>query len=91
MVITNDEKLFDMMNSLRNVGRIKGGQWYEHHNLGCNYRITQLQVVLLANQLKSLMEQTRRRHDNGTYLNTLLRKIDGIQPLARGQGETLHI
>jgi dTDP-4-amino-4,6-dideoxygalactose transaminase len=90
MVITNDEKLFDMMNSLRNVGRIKGGQWYEHHNLGCNYRITQLQVALLSTQLKKLKEQTRKRHDNGTYLNSLLEKIDGIEPLKRGTGETLH-
>lgn len=90
MVITNDEKLFDMMNSLRNVGRVKGGQWYEHHNPGCNYRITQLQVVLLSNQLKRLNEQTLCRHENGTYLNSLLEKIDGIKPLTRGLGETLH-
>ncbi|MDQ1296323.1 MAG: hypothetical protein QG611_301 [Bacteroidota bacterium] len=90
MVITNNEKLFRMMNSLRNVGRIEGGEWYEHHNPGCNYRITQLQVALLANQLKRLEEQTRRRHENGTYLNSLLEKIDGIEPLARGRGETLH-
>ena len=47
MVITNNEKLYDMMNSLRNVGRVKGGQWYEHHYLGCNYRITQLQVAII--------------------------------------------
>ena len=90
MVITNDEKLYDMMNSLRNVGRVKGGQWYEHHNLGCNYRMTQLQVVLLVHQLKRLHEQTLRRHENGTYLNSLIEKIDGILPLARGKGETLH-
>jgi dTDP-4-amino-4,6-dideoxygalactose transaminase len=90
MVITNDEKLYDMMNSLRNVGRVKGGQWYEHHNLGCNYRITQLQVVLLVHQMKRLKEQTLRRHENGTYLNSLFEKIDGIKPLARGRGETLH-
>jgi dTDP-4-amino-4,6-dideoxygalactose transaminase len=90
MVITNDEKLFEMMNSLRNVGRVKGGQWYEHHNLGCNYRITQLQVVLLTNQMKRLKEQTLRRHENGTYLNSLLEKIEGIKPLTRGLGETLH-
>jgi dTDP-4-amino-4,6-dideoxygalactose transaminase len=90
MVITNDEKLFDMMNSLRNVGRIKGGQWYEHHNLGCNYRITQLQVALLSTQMKKLKEQTRKRHDNGTYLNSILEKIDGIEPLKRGIGETIH-
>ncbi|HBE40846.1 MAG TPA: aminotransferase DegT [Bacteroidales bacterium] len=90
MVITNDEKLYDMMNSLRNVGRVKGGQWYEHHYLGCNYRITQLQAALLKNQLKRLEEQTRKRHENGTYLNSLLEKIDGIKPLRRGIGETIH-
>jgi dTDP-4-amino-4,6-dideoxygalactose transaminase len=90
MVITNDENLYNMMNSLRNVGRVKGGQWYEHHYLGCNYRITQLQVIILVHQLKRLKEQTLRRHENGTYLNSLLEKIEGIKPLARGKGETLH-
>jgi dTDP-4-amino-4,6-dideoxygalactose transaminase len=90
MVITNDGKLYDMMNSLRNVGRVKGGQWYEHHNLGCNYRMTQLQVVILATQLKRLKEQTLIRHNNGTYLNSLLSGIEGIKPLARGRGETMH-
>lgn len=90
MIITNDEGLYDMMNSLRNVGRVKDGQWYEHHNTGCNYRITQMQAVLLSNQLKRLKEQTTRRHENGTYLNSLLEKIDGIKPLTRGMGETLH-
>ncbi len=90
IVITNDVKLYDMMNSLRNVGRVAGGQWYEHHNLGCNYRITQLQVVLLSKQLQRLKEQTKIRHDNGTYLNSLLENIDGIKPLVRGLGETIH-
>lgn len=90
MVITNNEKLYDMMNSLRNVGRVKGGQWYEHHYLGCNYRITQLQVAILKNQIKRLKEQTLKRHENGTYLNSILEKIEGIKPLRRGIGETIH-
>jgi dTDP-4-amino-4,6-dideoxygalactose transaminase len=90
MIITSDEKLYDMMNSLRNVGRVKGGQWYEHHFLGCNYRITQMQAALLSNQLKKLKDETMRRHENGTFLNSLLKKIDGIAPLERGLGETLH-
>ncbi len=90
LVVTNDEALYDMMNSLRNVGRVKGGQWYEHHHAGCNYRITQMQAVLLSSQLKNLKEQTARRHENGTYLNSLLEKIDGIKPLARGVGEAIH-
>lgn len=90
LVVTDDEKLFDMMNSLRNVGRVKGGQWYEHHYAGCNYRITQFQAALLSTQLKRLEEQTRIRDENGKHLSHLLQDIDGITPLTRGHGETLH-
>ena len=90
MVVTNDDALYQMMNSLRNVGRVEGGAWYEHHFAGCNYRITQLQAVLLSSQLKRLEEQTLKRHENGTYLNELLGAIDGITPLSRGLGETIH-
>jgi dTDP-4-amino-4,6-dideoxygalactose transaminase len=40
--------------------------------------------------MKRLDIQTRTRNDNGIYLNTLLEKIEGITPLTRGHGETLH-
>ena len=90
IVVTDDEKFFDLMNSLRNVGRVKDGQWYEHHYPGCNYRITQFQAALLSQQLKRLESQTRTRDENGKYLNTLLNGIKGITPLSRGHGETLH-
>ncbi len=90
MVVTNDDALCEMMNSLRNVGRVEGGAWYEHHHAGCNYRITQLQAVLLSSQLKRLEAQTLTRHENGGYLNELLSEIEGITPLSRGLGETRH-
>jgi dTDP-4-amino-4,6-dideoxygalactose transaminase len=90
IVVTDDVKLYDMMNSLRNVGRVKNGQWYEHHYAGCNYRITQFQAALLSTQLQRLDEQTKRRDENGKYLTHLLSQIDGISPLTRGHGETLH-
>lgn len=87
---TDDEELYDMMNSLRNVGRVKDGMWYEHHNLGCNYRITNFQAALLSKQLGRLESQTQTRNENGLYLNSLLEQIDGVTPLKRGLGETLH-
>lgn len=90
IVITNDENLYDMMNSLRNVGRVKGGQWYEHHYAGCNYRITQFQAALLSRQLTRLDDQTKVRDENGQYLSGLLKYIEGITPLTRGHGETIH-
>jgi dTDP-4-amino-4,6-dideoxygalactose transaminase len=90
IVVTDDEKLYDLMNSLRNVGRVKGGQWYEHHFLGCNYRITQFQAALLSEQLKRLDRQTRTRDENGRTLHAFLEAINGVRPLTRGHGETLH-
>ena len=90
IVVTDDENISNMVASLRNVGRVKGGQWYEHHYLGCNYRITQLQTAILSLQLKRLEAQTQKRNENGLYLNSLLQSIPGITPLPRGHGETLH-
>lgn len=90
IVITDDDELYAMMRSLRNVGRIEGGQWYDHYNPGCNYRITQMQAVLLSLQLERLEQQTRIRNENGLYLNELLKDIDGISPLMRNDDITLH-
>jgi dTDP-4-amino-4,6-dideoxygalactose transaminase len=90
VAVTDDGRLFETMDSLHNVGRVKGGQWYEHHNLGCNYRLTPLQAALLMSQLKRLEDQTKLRDENGRYLGGLLRGIDGISPLTRGHGETRH-
>jgi len=90
IVTTNDEDLYAMMRSLRNVGRVEGGQWYDHYNPGCNYRLTQMQAVLLSSQLKRLEEQTLLRDENGRYLDDLLANIEGISPLGRGYGETIH-
>ncbi|KQS24841.1 DegT/DnrJ/EryC1/StrS aminotransferase family protein [Dyadobacter sp. Leaf189] len=90
IVITDDDELYATMHSLRNVGRIEGGQWYDHYNPGCNYRITQMQAVLLSAQLKRLEAQTRTRNSNGMYLNTLLSKVKGISPLQRNEEITLH-
>lgn len=90
IVVTSNDEIAGLVNSLRNVGRVKGGQWYEHHYLGCNYRMTQLQIALLSQQLKRLTEQTAKRNENGLYLSSLLGKIPGISPLTRGHGETLH-
>lgn len=90
MIVTDDEAFYERMNSLRNVGRIKGGQWYEHHFLGCNYRITQFQAALLSTQLSRLDSQTRIRDANGKYLSTLLDSIKGITPLVRSHYANLH-
>ncbi len=90
IVITNDAELYGTMASLRNVGRLPEGAWYDHFLPGCNYRLTPMQAVLLSHQLKRLDAQTSTRNENGLLLNELLSDIEGIAPLRRGHGETLH-
>ncbi|MFC5408842.1 DegT/DnrJ/EryC1/StrS family aminotransferase [Larkinella bovis] len=90
IVVTNDEKLYRMMASLRNVGRMEGHQWYDHFNPGCNYRITQMQAVLLSQQLQRLEDQTVLRNNNGRYLSELLSGIDGLSPLSGRMEEIRH-
>jgi dTDP-4-amino-4,6-dideoxygalactose transaminase len=90
ITITDDENRYATIASLRNCGRVKGHQWYDHFNLGCNYRLTTVQAALLMSQLGRLEEQTRRRDENGRYLADLMSGIEGISPLARGRGETRH-
>lgn len=90
MIVTNDDSLFQIIHSLRNVGRLPEGQWYDHFYPGCNYRLTQMQAVLLSAQLKRLKEQTQKRDINGRYLTGLLEHIDGIEPLSIHSSVTLH-
>lgn len=91
IAVTNDDDLYETINSLHNVGRKSGGAWYEHYNLGCNYRLTQFQAALLLVQLERLEEDLIRRNENGLYLSELLKKeVEGIIPLRKGPEITKH-
>ncbi len=76
--------------SLHTVGRFPGGQWYEHHLIGGNYRMSEFQSGLLLSQLTRLDEQIERREQNAQYLDERLSAVPGIRPLKRGVGETRH-
>ncbi|HLF34688.1 MAG TPA: DegT/DnrJ/EryC1/StrS family aminotransferase, partial [Cyclobacteriaceae bacterium] len=90
IVITNDDSIFELADSLHNVGRKAGGAWYEHYSLGCNYRMTQFQAAILEVQLSRLESEVYRRNENGLYLDELLKNVDGITPMKRGKEITKH-
>ena len=90
IAVTDDDTLHEKISSLHNVGRKPGGAWYEHFNLGCNYRMTQFQAALLLIQLERLEEEVVKRDSNGLYLSELLNEIDGITPLLRAPEATKH-
>lgn len=79
-VITNNPHWADQVWSVHNVGRVRGGRWYEHHVLGSNFRMTEFQAAILLCQLQRLPEQTERRTRNAQKLTELLSQIPGIRP-----------
>jgi dTDP-4-amino-4,6-dideoxygalactose transaminase len=83
ILTTNDDQLADACRSIHNCGRIKGGQWYEHHVMSANYRLGEFQGAILNCQLDRLGEQTNLRDANGRYLDAKLAQIPGITPQRR--------
>jgi perosamine synthetase len=46
MIVTNDEKLAVRVRSLRNHGRAPMGEWFEHNEIGYNYRLSELHAAM---------------------------------------------
>jgi len=89
-VVTNDSALAEMVWSLQNVGRVPGGEWYEHHRLGWNLRMTEFQAAVLLAQMARLDDQIARRTENAAHLDALLPEVEGIEPLAVPPQVTRH-
>ncbi|HWQ55401.1 MAG TPA: DegT/DnrJ/EryC1/StrS family aminotransferase [Bryobacteraceae bacterium] len=81
MVLTGDPEMAAKVRSVCNQGRRAGGQWYEHVNLGTNYRLTGLQAAVLLAQMERLGEHNRRRAANVARLRASLGP--GLEPLAQ--------
>ena len=87
MVLTRDAEIAASVRSICNQGRRAGGQWYEHVNLGTNYRLTGLQAAVLLVQMERLGEHNQRRTANVARLRAGLGP--GLEPLARDPRVTL--
>jgi dTDP-4-amino-4,6-dideoxygalactose transaminase len=90
ILVTENESLAEAAWSVTHVGRVRDGQWYEHHVLGSNFRLTEFQSSLLRSQLKRLPDQTARRERNAKYLRTLLSTIPGIRLPSEDPRITCH-
>jgi dTDP-4-amino-4,6-dideoxygalactose transaminase len=79
IVLTNEPDLADRIRSFTNCGRLEGKPWYQHHRMGTNLRMTELQAALLLGQLSRVEEQTERRQMNASFLEERLREVPGIR------------
>lgn len=89
-MVTNDPEVDELLWSYRNVGRRRGGEWYEHVRLGWNLRMTEFQAAILLAQLKRFPEQQARRTAAAAYLTERLEDIPGAVALQVPHGVTAH-
>ncbi|MCD9022432.1 DegT/DnrJ/EryC1/StrS family aminotransferase [Cohnella silvisoli] len=90
IILTNNQDYYEKAWSICNVGRVPNGAWYQHENLGQNYRMTEFQAAVALAQMTRLEEQMRRREANAALLNRLLGEIEGIRLLKQDPRITRH-
>jgi L-glutamine:2-deoxy-scyllo-inosose/3-amino-2,3-dideoxy-scyllo-inosose aminotransferase len=84
-VMTNSDRLYERLYSLRNCGRQRPGADpanFEPVQSG-NYRMSEWQSAILTAQLERFPEQLATREANLTFLNAQLAQLPGIKPLLR--------
>lgn len=80
LIVSNCEDVFLKAYSLHMTGRdYNDHNWYQHHCLGWNYRMTEFQGALVYSQLSVFEEIENRRRENSKYLKELLSDLKGIQ------------
>lgn len=90
MIVTNDDALDELAWSYRNVGRRRGGEWYEHVRIGWNLRMSEFQAAVLLGQMRRMPAQQQQRAAAAAYLDERLSHIPGVVPVTVPDGVTAH-
>lgn len=73
MVLTQDENIFNRIQSLRTHGaRVK----YYHDEIGCNSRLDEIQAAILDLKLQFLAEWLRQRRQIAALYSSLLKQVE---------------
>ena len=85
MITTNDKSLYEKLLRLRThgitrqpdlmTGESPGPWYYQQVELGYNYRITDMQAILGASQMKRLDQFVKRRHELVNRYNQVLKDL----------------
>lgn len=86
MILTNDEEVARNCFLYSNCGREAADKDYQHHVLGTNSRLSELQASVLNIQLQRLDDQILIRQRNALLLDKLLDSVVGITPQAQDDG-----
>jgi dTDP-4-amino-4,6-dideoxygalactose transaminase len=90
IMVTNNDELDELLWSYRNVGRRRGGEWYEHVRIGWNLRITEFQGAVLLAQMRRMPAQQQQRTEAAAYLTQQLEQIPDVVAVKVPEGVTAH-
>jgi len=79
MLVTNDSNVAALARKLRNQGRSESGEWLQHEELGYNYRISELNCALGAEQLQRVESILERRETVAREYHRRLQNQTGLE------------
>lgn len=89
-VVSTDPTVADRIYGLANVGRIRGGEWYDHRSVGYNLRLTEFQAAILLRQLARQPDQAARREASAARLTSELANVADVMLPPEDDRITVH-
>ena len=77
IIITKDSNVYEKILELRNVGRKNLGE-HNYNRIGYNYRMNELQAVLLNEQLRLLPSMLKKRREIAKVYDKQLQSINNV-------------
>ncbi len=72
MIVTNQSRIAERARSLRNQGRTTSGEWFDHAEIGYNYRLSEMNCSLGRTQLQRLDSILERRAEVAAWYDACL-------------------
>lgn len=84
VILTDDERMADLLKSLSNQGRSDDGAWLVHSRLGFNYRLSDVHAAIGVAQLERLTEMMAGRARVAGWYQERVAGLDGVTPMYEG-------
>lgn len=79
MIVTSDDDMARVMQSLRNQGRDDAGTWMNHVRLGYNYRLDEMSAALGRSQISRIDQILDRRDQVARMYTDRLKDVSGVR------------
>ncbi len=79
IVVTENPRIASRVRALRNHGRADSNDWFQHSELGYNYRLPEMNCALGISQLKRIDAILSRREEIAGKYNERLRGIENLR------------